>query len=69
MRYRPAVMDHYVALARDADPTHMQQLADQIASRKQIRPEATALDGRKDLSLNYPIVALAMTIGGETSRP
>ena len=35
LRYRPAVMDHYVALARDADPTHVQQLSDQIASRKQ----------------------------------
>jgi len=34
VRYRPAVIDHYVALARDADPAHMQQLADQIASRK-----------------------------------
>ncbi|MFJ2755821.1 hypothetical protein ACIO3S_09495 [Nocardioides sp. NPDC087217] len=34
VRYRPAVMDHYVALARDADPAHVQQLADQIASRK-----------------------------------
>ncbi|MFD5437072.1 hypothetical protein ACFWJ4_33600 [Kitasatospora sp. NPDC127067] len=35
VRYRPAVMDHYVALARDADPTHVQQLSDEIASRKQ----------------------------------
>ena len=34
VRYRPAVMDHYVALARDADPAHVQQLSDQIASRK-----------------------------------
>jgi hypothetical protein len=34
VRYRPAVMDHYVALARDADPAHVQQLADEIASRK-----------------------------------
>jgi len=34
VRYRPAAIDHYVALARDADPAHMQQLADQIASRK-----------------------------------
>jgi hypothetical protein len=32
--YRPAVMDHYVALARDADPTQVQQLSDQIASRR-----------------------------------
>lgn len=35
VRYRPAVMDHYVALARDADPAHLQQLADEIANRKQ----------------------------------
>lgn len=35
VRYRPAVMDHYVALARDADPAPVQQLADQIARRKQ----------------------------------
>ncbi|MGC4891442.1 hypothetical protein [Micromonospora sp. DT227] len=34
VRYRPAVMDHYVALARDADPARVQQLADEIASRK-----------------------------------
>lgn len=34
VRYRPAVMDHYVALARDADPAHVQQLSDEIASRK-----------------------------------
>lgn len=41
VRYRPAVMNHYVvlardyvALARDADPTHVRQLADMIASRK-----------------------------------
>ncbi|MGW2660497.1 hypothetical protein ACWCW7_05995 [Nocardia tengchongensis] len=34
VRYRPAVMDHYVALARDADPTHVRQLSDEIASRK-----------------------------------
>ena len=34
VRYRPAVMDHYVALARDADPADVQQLADVIASRK-----------------------------------
>jgi hypothetical protein len=32
--YRPAVMDHYVALARDADPAHVQQLSDEIASRR-----------------------------------
>ncbi|HEY9353384.1 MAG TPA: hypothetical protein VIP28_09050, partial [Nocardioides sp.] len=30
VRYRPAVMDHYVALARDADPAHVQQLSDEI---------------------------------------
>ena len=34
VRYRPAVMDHYVALARDADPAHVQQLSDEIASHK-----------------------------------
>lgn len=34
VRYRPTVMDHYVALARGADPAHVQQLADEIASRK-----------------------------------
>ncbi|RGC65493.1 hypothetical protein C5N14_28225 [Micromonospora sp. MW-13] len=34
VRYRPTVMDHYVALARDADPAHVQQLSDEIASRK-----------------------------------
>lgn len=35
VRYRPAVMDHYVALARDADPARVQQLADVIARRTQ----------------------------------
>lgn len=34
VRYRPAVMDHYVALARDADPAQVQRLADEIANRK-----------------------------------
>ncbi|WP_043960815.1 hypothetical protein [Micromonospora haikouensis] len=34
VRYRPAVMDHYVALARDADPAYVQQLSDEIARRK-----------------------------------
>ncbi|HWW11739.1 MAG TPA: hypothetical protein VN018_04420 [Brevundimonas sp.] len=34
VRYRPAVMDHYVALARDADPAEVQQLSDAIASRR-----------------------------------
>ncbi len=34
VRYRPAVMDHYVALARDADPAQVQQLSDEIASRR-----------------------------------
>jgi len=34
VRYRPAVMDHYVTLARDADPAHVQQLSDEIASRR-----------------------------------
>ncbi|KAA1373708.1 hypothetical protein [Aeromicrobium fastidiosum] len=35
VRYRPAVMDHCVALARDADPIEVQQLSDRIASRRQ----------------------------------
>ena len=34
VRYRPAVMDHYVALARDVTPAAAQQLADEIADRK-----------------------------------
>ncbi|QDY11589.1 hypothetical protein FJK98_12295 [Micromonospora sp. HM134] len=34
VRYRPAVMDHYVALARGADPADVQQLSDEIARRK-----------------------------------
>ncbi|KFU81928.1 hypothetical protein SAMN04489729_1435 [Amycolatopsis lurida] len=34
VRYRPAVMDHYVALARDADPAQVRWLSDEIASRK-----------------------------------
>lgn len=34
VRYRPATMDHYVALARDADPADVQRLSDEIASRK-----------------------------------
>lgn len=34
VRFRPAVMDHYVAIARDADPAQVQLLADRIASRK-----------------------------------
>ncbi|ERK69287.1 hypothetical protein [Leifsonia aquatica] len=34
VRYRPAVMDHYVALARDADPAEVQRLSDDIASRE-----------------------------------
>lgn len=34
VRYRPAVMDHCVALAQDADPALVQQLSDEIASRK-----------------------------------
>lgn len=33
VRYRPAVMDHYVALARDADPARVQQLSEEIARR------------------------------------
>ena len=35
VRYRPAVMDHYVALAKDADPAEVQQLSDLIERRKQ----------------------------------
>jgi len=35
VRFRPAVMDHYVALARDADPADVQRLSDEIASRRQ----------------------------------
>ncbi len=34
VRYRPAVMDHYVAVARDADLARVQQLADEIARRR-----------------------------------
>ena len=34
VRYRPAVMDHYVAIAGDADPADVQRLSDEIASRK-----------------------------------
>ncbi|PRB17384.1 hypothetical protein [Microbacterium sp. MYb62] len=34
VRYRPAVMDHYVALAKDADATTVQQLADEIERRR-----------------------------------
>ncbi|MFJ6533725.1 hypothetical protein [Microbacterium sp. NPDC091662] len=34
VRYRPSVMDHYVALAEDADPVRVQELADEIASRR-----------------------------------
>lgn len=34
VRFRPAVMDHYVALARDADPAEVQRLSDEIARRK-----------------------------------
>lgn len=34
VRYRPAVMDHYVALARDADPAQVQALAEEIARRQ-----------------------------------
>ncbi|WP_368496870.1 hypothetical protein [Herbiconiux sp. A18JL235] len=35
VRYRPSVMDHYVALAPDADPADVQRLTDAIARRKQ----------------------------------
>lgn len=34
VRYRPAVMDHCVALARDVDPARVRRLSDEIASRK-----------------------------------
>jgi len=34
VRYRPAVMDHYVALARDVEPDQIKQLADEIAGRE-----------------------------------
>ncbi|MFK3676805.1 hypothetical protein ACI2IP_03705 [Microbacterium sp. NPDC090218] len=34
VRYRPAVMDHFVALARGVDPARVQQLSDEIANRK-----------------------------------
>ncbi|MFD4671301.1 hypothetical protein ACFWNN_16310 [Lentzea sp. NPDC058450] len=34
VRYRPAVMDHCVALARDVDPARVRQLSDEIARRK-----------------------------------
>jgi hypothetical protein len=34
VRFRPAVIDHYVALARDVDPAVVQQLADEIARRE-----------------------------------
>ena len=33
VRYRPTVMDHYVALARNVDPAQVQELADEIARR------------------------------------
>lgn len=32
--YRPAVMDHYVAIAQNADPAEVQRISDEIASRK-----------------------------------
>jgi len=35
VRYRPAVMDHYVSLAPDADPAEVKRLSDAIASRTQ----------------------------------
>ena len=34
VRYRPAVMDHYVALAPDADPAEVHRLSDEVARRK-----------------------------------
>lgn len=33
VRYRPAVPDHYVALARDVSPAETQDLADRISGR------------------------------------
>ena len=33
VRYRPAIMDHYVALARDVEPAEEQLLTEQIAGR------------------------------------
>jgi hypothetical protein len=33
VRYRPAVRDHYVALARDVSPAETQDLADRISGR------------------------------------
>ncbi|MGI5498951.1 hypothetical protein [Lentzea sp. CA-135723] len=38
VRYRPAVMDHCVALARDADPARVRQLSEEIANRRRSRP-------------------------------
>ena len=35
VRNRPVVMDHFVALARDADPAEVQRLSDEIARRTQ----------------------------------
>lgn len=35
VRYRPQIRDHYVALARDADPAQVQRLSDEIARRTQ----------------------------------
>lgn len=54
VRYRPAVMDHYVALARDADPAQVQQLSDEIASRKQAGPEPISAT-RGHLGPIYPL--------------
>ena len=34
VRYRPAIMDHYVALARDVSPEQLQQLIEHIAKRR-----------------------------------
>lgn len=33
VRYRPTVMDHYVALARDLSPAQVQDLADRVTFR------------------------------------
>lgn len=34
VRYRPAVMDHYVAVARDVEPADVERLSEEIANRR-----------------------------------
>ncbi|MGG7104766.1 hypothetical protein [Rhodococcus sp. 24CO] len=46
MRYLPAVMDHYAALARDADPTHVQGLYEQARLDPVSLVKATIWNGR-----------------------